>query len=377
VIPRLRPEFSLADLLRALRTSRADVATELGARLSRECAFWVPSGRAGLMVGLRAVGATKAIVPAFNCWAVMEALRCAGVEPVFVDIGDDLNADIDQAAAALERAEKGTAFILTHQFGIPARGSAALISIARRRGVPVIEDAAGAFGAESDAGPVGSAGDISVFSFQYTKTVFSGEGGLLLTGADLGARVSDLRSIFQPCRFRGATGQWLKLVALTTFTHPWVYRWTIYPTIPAAGTANERGAAPMFAPFRVLPSRWMKALAAMTLVRSRSVLDARRRIAMRYLEAFAQLPVRAIPAIAAPTAAPIRFPLLVEKRSDFVARCARDGLDLGRSFGYTCSTGGFPAAERVAANVVNVPLSVRLEPHVPAIIKIVSDATRD
>lgn len=373
MIPRHRPEYSLKDLFVALKPAE-DCLGRLSADLNRSFAMWVPSGRAGLSLLLRAVEAKAAIVPAFNCWAVIEGLAHASVEPVFVDVGQDLNADLNQTLCAIERASPGTVLILTHQFGIPICSASLLIEAARSKGMAVIEDGAAAVGGVSDLGPVGSAGDASVFSFQFTKSVLAGEGGLVLAGDQLATALKREGKDFRQRTRSESLSQWLKLAALALFTNPRLYAFTLYRRVASVGTLNQKGSVAPAEVFEALPAPWMRNLASQTQSRLNAVLAARRGVASRYLEALRDLPVTMVPAVASPAAAPIRFPVLVENRNQVVRRCAGGGLDLGRSFSYVCSPGGFPGAEKVASQIVNLPLSQRLENCVPRTIEIFREA---
>ena len=376
MIPRHRPEFGVADLIRAIvPTAEPDLSSVLPRELGRTHGWWTPSGRAALAVALEATGARRAVVPAFNCWAVMEALQRARVEPVFVDVGDDLNPDVDQSLDRVQRAGPETVLLLTHQFGIPMASTAALIDVARAREVPIVEDAAAAIGARTDAGPAGSNGTASVLSFQYTKSVFAGDGGLLLTSGSFADRIRPRVSTFRRRGLALSKREWIRLLAIGVLTHPSLYGWSIHRWLPPEGTFNERGAqAPMRA-FQTLPSTWMRRLAARTWRRVDTVLESRRRLARRYLEGLADHPVGMVPKIATEDAAPIRFPMFVKDRASFIERCATRGLDLGRSFAYTCSDGaGFPRAERVAASIVNLPLTARLAGRADRVVEIVAQA---
>lgn len=360
LIPRLRPEFSLRDLAASLVGSDAGFMDSLAREMGRDAATWTPSGRAGLATALAAVGCARAIVPAFNCWAVMEGLVHAGVEPVFVDVGPDLNPDPDQSMSELRVADKHTALILTHQFGVPMSGADELVRAARARGVPVIEDGAAALGAQSAAGAVGSAGDISVLSFQYTKTVIAGEGGALLYDEGLLGPV-ERAARYRNARRHKAAVNFMRLVAFSSLTHPALYGGSLYQQVRREGTANLRDVEAPRSRFEELPAGWMRALARRTRSRQGEWLAARRRMAAVYLDALGDLPVETVPGTAAANAAPIRFPVLVRDRASVIAAAADVGLDLGRSFSYVCSGPGFPNAERVAAQIVNLPLSAALE----------------
>ncbi len=361
MIPRLKPEYSFGDLVTSLFRRSADCSAAIASELGRSHALWVPSGRAGLCLALQACHARYAIVPAFNCWAVMEALQIAGVQPLFVDIGADLNASQEQSLAAIAQAPPHTAVLLTHQFGIPVTDTNELLAKAKQHGVTVIEDGAAALGAHSDAGPVGSVGDVSVLSFQYTKTVLAGDGGLVLTDQDLGPSLTKLAQRFQVRTATDSLRLFAKLAAIQLLTTESIYRWTVHPLLRRRGTTNQRDTIIDDQLFTTVPSRWMRQLAAQTWSRHSDVLRQRRTVATAYLTALRSFDVTTYPQIATSAAAPIRFPVLVNNRSRVIAYCAARGLDLGRSFTYVCSDDrNYPEAERVAQSIVNLPLTAKL-----------------
>jgi dTDP-4-amino-4,6-dideoxygalactose transaminase len=127
----------------------------------------------------------EVICPSFTFYATAEAIIRAGAKPVFADIDPvTLNIDADDAAAKMN--ERTRAIMPVHLFGRPA----ALESLARL-GVPIIEDAAQAFGAQG----IATTGVASTFSFFPTKNLFGiGDGGLVaVTDEELGERVRMLR----------------------------------------------------------------------------------------------------------------------------------------------------------------------------------------
>jgi dTDP-4-amino-4,6-dideoxygalactose transaminase len=360
VIPRLKPEYSFGELAASLFRRSGDCAAAIASELGRNYVLWAPSGRAGLCLALQACQAQHAIVPAFNCWAVMEALQVAGVQPRFVDIGIDLNAKREDTLTAITQAPPHTALLLTHQFGIPVEGVSELLALAKQHDVTVIEDGAAALGAHSDAGPVGSVGDISVLSFQYTKTVLAGDGGLVLADRRWGGCLEKLARRFQVRTAADSLRLFVKLTAIELLTAESIYPWTVHPLLRRRGTTNQRDTAIDDKLFTALPSEWMRQLAAQTWSHHREVLRQRRALAKAYLEALRSYDVITYPQVASSTAAPIRFPVLVNNRSQVIEACARRGLDLGRSFTYVCSDGpGYPQAERVAHRIVNLPLTAK------------------
>lgn len=116
--------------------------------------------------------------------ATANAIRYLGATPVFVDIDPDTyNVDCGRLAAAIT--ERTRAIIAVHQMGMPC-DMAALMAVANRHGVAVIEDAACAAGSQiwtaGEWEPIGKPiGRIACFSFHPRKVITTGEGGMLTT----------------------------------------------------------------------------------------------------------------------------------------------------------------------------------------------------
>jgi dTDP-4-amino-4,6-dideoxygalactose transaminase len=112
----------------------------------------------------------EVICPAFTFYATAEAIARRGATPVFADVDPvTLNVDVEDVASRITARTR--AIMPVHLFGRPA-ATAAL----KELGVPVIEDAAQAFGSPG----VAQLGDISTFSFFPTKNLFCiGDGGLV------------------------------------------------------------------------------------------------------------------------------------------------------------------------------------------------------
>ena len=143
----------------------------------------VNSGTAGLHLCIRALGigaGDEVIVPSFTFVAVANAVRYEGATPVFVDIEPrHLNLDPSLIEAAIT--PRTRAIIAVHTFGCPAK-MPAILEIARRHGLRVIEDASEAIGATYQGRRVGCFGDAAVFAFYPNKQITTGEGGLVVTG---------------------------------------------------------------------------------------------------------------------------------------------------------------------------------------------------
>jgi dTDP-4-amino-4,6-dideoxygalactose transaminase len=129
--------------------------------------------------------------------ATANAIRYCGATPVFVDIDlDTFNMDVSLLEGAITT--RTTAILAVHQLGMPS-DLEAIVRIARRHSLPVIEDAACAIGSEirwqGQWQPIGRPhGDVACFSFHPRKLLSTGDGGMLTTrDADLDQRFRLLR----------------------------------------------------------------------------------------------------------------------------------------------------------------------------------------
>lgn len=156
----------------------------------------VNSATAGLHLALEAAGiepGDEVIVPTWTFTASAEVVRYLGAEPVLVDVAPD-TLNIDLAAAEAAVTPRTRAIIPVHFAGLPVDGEQ-LARFARRHNLIVVEDAAHAFPAATSGRMVGAgSSDATVFSFYATKTMTTGEGGMLVTSrADIADRARTMR----------------------------------------------------------------------------------------------------------------------------------------------------------------------------------------
>lgn len=143
----------------------------------------VSSCTAGLIVALKALGigyGDKVIVPANTFTATAGAVVCANAVPVFVDMDDTLNLDIDDLERVMDDEVK--AIIAVHING-SACDMDRVMEFAKKHNLPVIEDVAQSIGTTYKGRPCGTIGDIGVYSFQMQKIITSGEGGAVVTNS--------------------------------------------------------------------------------------------------------------------------------------------------------------------------------------------------
>ena len=166
-----------------------EAAEFLGVRF----AVGLNSGTDALMIGLRALGirsGDEVVTTGFSFFATAEAIANVGAVPVFVDI-DTETFNLDPEAVEASIGPRTRAILPVHLFGHPAAMDT-IAAIAERHGLPVLEDAAQAFGARLQGRRVGALGRAAAFSFYPSKNLAAfGDAGLLVCDDEeiaLGAR---------------------------------------------------------------------------------------------------------------------------------------------------------------------------------------------
>ncbi len=124
----------------------------------------------------------EVLVPSATHWASVVPMLWLGLVPVFCESEPErLGLDPDDAERRV--GPRTRALVVVHLWGLPARMTA-LLALARRHNLKVIEDASHAPGAVWCGRACGTLGDLSVFSLQSGKLAPAGEGGILLTQDD-------------------------------------------------------------------------------------------------------------------------------------------------------------------------------------------------
>ena len=142
----------------------------------------VVNGTVALRIALLAAGIRaedEVIVPPYTFVATATAVLEANAIPVFADVSL-ATFNLDPAAVAAAITPRTRAIIPVHFAGQPADMDA-IRALAEPRGILVLEDAAHAHGASYRDRPAGSLGDLATFSFQSSKNVTAGEGGIITT----------------------------------------------------------------------------------------------------------------------------------------------------------------------------------------------------
>jgi len=157
------------------------------------------SGTYALSAAMIAVGlgpGDEVLIPAHTYMATATAVLTTGAIPVIVDVDESITIDPSAVEAAIGPRTK--AIVPVHMWGAACNMNA-IMEIAARHGLKVIEDACQGVGGGYEGRKFGSIGDIGAFSFNYYKNMTSGEGGAVSTSdKELAKRA---RCAIDPCHF--------------------------------------------------------------------------------------------------------------------------------------------------------------------------------
>ncbi len=147
-------------------------------------ALAVSSGSAAVRVALAALNigpGDEVITSAFTFIATIEAIVETGAIPVLAEADNSLNLEPKDFERKIT--DKTKVVIPVHMFGVPAKMDE-IMAIARKHNISVIEDTAEACGGSYKDKKLGTIGDIGAFSFDYVKTITTGEGGMVITNEE-------------------------------------------------------------------------------------------------------------------------------------------------------------------------------------------------
>ncbi|HSV72732.1 MAG TPA: aminotransferase class I/II-fold pyridoxal phosphate-dependent enzyme [Chthonomonadales bacterium] len=179
---------AVTELLRAGQLFRHSPGSRVRA-FEREAAAWlgvdhalmVNTGTSALVCGLAGMGigpGDEVIVPAYTYIATAAAVVAVGAVPVLAEIDESLGLDPADLEAKVTPSTK--AVIPVYMQGVPAR-IAAILEVARRHRLKVLEDCCQCIGGEYRGRRVGALGDAGAWSLNYFKILTCGEGGLVFT----------------------------------------------------------------------------------------------------------------------------------------------------------------------------------------------------
>lgn len=294
----------------------------------------------------------EVIMPSYTFVSTANAFVLRGAVPVFVDIRPD-TLNIDETLVEPAITPKTRAIVPVHYAGVGCNMTA-IMAIAERHGLLVIEDAAQGILASHQGRPLGSIGHMATFSFHETKNIISGEGGALV--------------INDPAFVERAEILWEKGTNRNQFFRGIVDKYTWH----------DVGSS-------FLPGEVIAAFLSAQLDEARAITDRRLTIWARYHAAFAGLEQKDLLTRPQITGDCIGnghlYYLLVpscEQREQFIRHMANAGIQCvshyeplhAAPFGRRCARASSPMTytEDLAQRLVRLPLWLGLEKHLDSVI---------
>jgi dTDP-4-amino-4,6-dideoxygalactose transaminase len=281
---------------------------------------------------------SEIVIPALTFWVVPALARVAGLKVVFADV-DPATFTLDPAA--LERAitPATKAVVPTHLYGLPCDMDA-ILGIAARHNLRVIEDCAHALGATYDGRAVGTLGDAGFFSFQTLKPLNLYGGGLaLVRDPQSAARVRQLAHAEPWPDEKRVTNRLLVGRLQRIFIKPWVFTISMFPILWVSALIDANPDVYLWEKIRsldplpdVYTERFPNAQAAIGLA-ALDMLDewterTRRHVGVmnRALEGLPGISVPQVPSKR--THVYYQYCVYGPQRDELVVRCVRRGIDI-------------------------------------------------
>jgi perosamine synthetase len=175
----------------------AEFEEKFSRSIGRSHGVAVANGSAALDIAVAALGigaGDEVIMPTFTIISCAASVVRAGAKPILMD-SDPATWNMDIAQIEAKITPRTKAIMVVHIYGLPVDMDA-VMAIAKKHKLAVIEDAAEMHGQTYNGKPCGSFGDISIFSFYPNKHITTGEGGMVVTNdAVLAEKCRSLRNL--------------------------------------------------------------------------------------------------------------------------------------------------------------------------------------
>jgi len=348
---------------------------------SNAFAFW--KGRVAMyaiLKGLDIKDGDEVILPGYTCVVDVNPIKYLGAKPIYVDIEPD-TFNMNSALLKSKITPKTRIIVAQHTYGYPCDMDA-IMAIAAKRDVMVIEDCCLSFGSTYKGKTVGTFGKAAYFSFQWNKPFTTGLGGMAITNDDvLAERIEQIckSQLVQP-----SIKEKMMLLAQLMVYRAFIYPGTtalaqsIFRTLTKKGVIvgsskyDEYSAAPAEADF----FKAMSCIQAKSGLRQLKKIEAniahRKKMAEVYdaLLAEKNWPDRKYDkSVIDPVM--VRYPVRIKEKAKALEQAAAAGVELGSWFdsplhqittsleAYDYKIGMCPEAEKASQEVVNLPLHPR------------------
>ena len=359
----LSPNTEREDVFEALRVLSNPASWQQGSAIDKVEKWFngvsFDSGRTAFFAILQAfdIGqGDEVLMQAFTCVAVPNSILFARARPVYVDIDDSFNINPKDLEEKITKRSK--VILVQHTFGVPAQMDA-ILAIAKRHKLIVIEDCAHALGATHKGKKIGTLGDASFFSFGRDKVISSVWGGVATINAK--------------CQMPNAKYKLKKFQEELPYPScAWIAQQLFHPIafaviLPTYNVVLGKVMLEVFKRMRLLsvpnppsfyPMRYPNALAEL-LVKQLAKLERynekRRRIASYYHDVLRSQ-------IVDKGAIYVRYPIRVDDPANLIRQTKQRGILLGNWYHDAVdSTGSCPRTEEAISHIVNLPTLITEE----------------
>lgn len=331
-----------------------------------------------LIQALKLPKGSEIIFPALTFWVMPEMARQAGLVPVFADV-DPTTFTLDPRSFEQAITPRSRAVVPTHLYGLACEMDA-ILGIARRHGLAVIEDCAHALGAQYRGRPLGTLGDAAIFSFQTLKPLNTYGGGMAVArDAAVAQRVAELAAAEPWPDEKGVSKKLFTGKLQRIFIRPRVFTVSLFPVL---WTSSWFQATPdvylweKIRPLNPLPATYTErysnvqaALGIEALTHLDTWTADTQRHAQRMTELLAGLPGVQPPHVPADrNHVYYQYCVYCPDRAEVMRRCIRHGVDIETLHVDVCTRldlfgaqppGVAPGAER-AADALQMPIYATL-----------------
>ncbi|MFA5864701.1 MAG: DegT/DnrJ/EryC1/StrS family aminotransferase [Phycisphaerae bacterium] len=347
----------------------------------RKCfSFW--KGRVALHAILQALGVQEGdevILPGYTCVMDVNPIMYLGAKPVYVDIEPNTyNLDVNLLEQKITPRTK--VIIAQHTYGYPVEMDAVL-QIAGRKGIAVIEDCCLALGGKYKGKTLGTLGKAAYFSFQWNKPYTTGLGGMALCNdAGLAEKIEKLcQDRLIPVPVKKSLVLQAQLMVYRGFIYPRttalaqnVFRWLNKKGFVVGSSTNQELAGNVAPDDFFMGMSDVQARAGLRqIARLERNIDHRRKMAKMYDELLSQRGWTVSQLSNDMDPVLVRYPVRITEKWKAVEQAASRGVELGTWFEsplhpketsvelYGYRWGMCPQAEKAAEQVVNLPLHPR------------------
>jgi len=363
---------------KSIRKYESAFAGWLGAE--RAFSFW--KGRVALYAILKALGigeGDEVILPGYTCVMNVNPIKYLGATPVYVDI-EPATFNINVELLPKKITPKTKVIIAQHTYGYPCDMDA-IMNIAGKNTIPVVEDCCLSLGSKYKGKTVGTTGLAAYFSFQWNKPYTTGLGGMAVTNdSALADKIERLRAS-EMClpSAKEVAMLWAQLVVYRSIVYPrtTAFAQALFRYLTSKGAVVGSSSTSEFQP--TMGPDFFKGISS---IQARSGLRRLKKIEQNiahrikmtqfYDQLFRQKGWRAR-AYDSSTIQPVmvRYPVRIMEKAEAIALSAKEGIELGSWFecplhpietplaAYNYQVGMCSQAEKACREVVNLPLHLR------------------